>query len=225
MVRWLMPFSPQPSEVVLYPAPFVPTEHHELVISNQRVVQFAPTAMGAALPVAEFPLEKIQFVGRMTERPSAVLGIVSVIVGFVFLIVFVAKVLPAFMYAGVPDKTDVTLEGDDSGIEGRDSNDDDPFAKEKNGEEGVREKAEKKLAKAKAIKFGIPPLNEDIVWGVVALLGGVIALVLGRSMYRKQDFTVFCRVSDIVYRIPVVSEIQQNMVLSTLQAAQQAVKK
>ena len=112
-----MPFSPQPSEVVLYPAPFVPTEHHELVISNQRVVQFAPTAMGAALPVAEFPLEKIQFVGRMTERPSAVLGIVSVIVGFVFLIVFVAKVLPAFMYAGVPDKTDVTLEGDDSGIE------------------------------------------------------------------------------------------------------------
>ena len=152
-------------------------------------------------------------------------GIVSVIVGFVFLIVFVAKVLPAFMYAGVPDKTDVTLEGDDSGIEGRDSNDDDPFAKEKNGEEGVREKAEKKLAKAKAIKFGIPPLNEDIVWGVVALLGGVIALVLGRSMYRKQDFTVFCRVSDIVYRIPVVSEIQQNMVLSTLQAAQQAVKK
>ncbi len=225
MVRWLMPFSPQPSEVVLYPAPFVPTEHHELVISNQRVVQFAPTAMGAALPVAEFPLEKIQFVGRMTERPSAVLGIVSVIVGFVFLIVFVAKVLPAFMYAGVPDKTDVTLEGDESGIEGRDSNDDDPFAKEKNGEEGVREKAEKKLAKAKAIKFGIPPLNEDIVWGVVALLGGGIALLLGRSMYRKQDFTVFCRVSDIVYRIPVVSEIQQNMVLSTLQAAQQAVKK
>ena len=220
-----MPFSPQPSEVVLYPAPFVPTEHHELVISNQRVVQFAPTAMGAALPVAEFPLEKIQFVGRMTERPSAVLGIVSVIVGFVFLIVFVAKVLPAFMYAGVPDKTDVTLEGDDSGIEGRDSNDDDPFAKEKNGEEGVREKAEKKLAKAKAIKFGIPPLNEDIVWGVVALLGGGIALLLGRSMYRKQDFTVFCRVSDIVYRIPVASEIQQNMVLSTLQAAQQAVKK
>ena len=47
MVRWLMPFSPQPAEVVLYPAPFVPTEHHELVISNQRVVQFAPTAMGA----------------------------------------------------------------------------------------------------------------------------------------------------------------------------------
>ena len=95
-----MPFSPQPAEVVLYPAPFVPTEHHELVISNQRVVQFAPTAMGAGHPVAEFPLAKIEFVGRMTERPSAVLGIVSVIVGFVFLIVFVAKVLPAFMYAG-----------------------------------------------------------------------------------------------------------------------------
>ncbi len=219
-----MPFSPHQNEVVLYPAPFVPTEHHELVISNQRVVQFAPTAMGAALPVAEFPLEKIQFVGRMTERPSAVLGIVSIIVGFVFLIVFVAKVLPAFMYAGVPDKTEVSLE-EDSGIEGRDSNDDDPFAKEKAADEGVREKAEKKMAKVRAIKFGIPPLNEDIVWGTVALLGGVIGIWLGRSMYRKQEFTVFCRVSDIVYRIPVTSEIHQNMVLSTLQAAQQSIKK
>ena len=225
MVRWLMPFSPQPAEVVLDPAPFVPTEHHELVISNQRVVQFAPTAMGAGHPVAEFPLAKIEFVGRMTERPSAVLGIVSVIVGFVFLIVFVAKVLPAFMYAGVPDKTDVTLEGDESGIEGRDSNDDDPFAKEKSTEDGVREKAEKKMAKVKAIKFGIPPINEDIVWGTVALLGGIVALYLGRSMYRRQEFTVFCRVGEIVCRIPVHSEIQQNMVLSTLQAAKQSLPK
>ena len=219
-----MPFAPQSNEVVLYPAPFVPTEHHELVISNQRVVQFAPTAMGAALPVAEFPLEKVQFVGRMTERPSAILGIVSIIVGFVFLIVFVAKVLPAFMYAGVPDKTEVNLE-EDSGIEGRDGNDDDPFAKDKVADEGVREKAEKKMAKVRAIKFGIPPLNEDIVWGTVALIGGLIGIFLGRSMYRKQEFTVFCRVSDIVYRIPVQSEIQQNMVLSTLQAAQQSIKK
>ncbi|HNK46350.1 MAG TPA: hypothetical protein PKL17_16320 [Pseudomonadota bacterium] len=219
-----MPFAPQSNEVVLYPAPFVPTEHHELVISNQRVVQFAPTAMGAALPVAEFPLEKVQFVGRMTERPSAILGIVSIIVGFVFLIVFVAKVLPAFMYAGVPDKTEVNLE-EDSGIEGRDGNDDDPFAKDKVADEGVREKAEKKMAKVRAIKFGIPPLNEDIVWGTVALIGGLIGIFLGRSMYRKQEFTVFCRVSDIVYRIPVQSEIQQSMVLSTLQAAQQSIKK
>ncbi len=219
-----MPFAPQSNEVVLYPAPFVPTEHHELVISNQRVVQFAPTAMGAALPVAEFPLEKVQFVGRMTERPSAILGIVSIIVGFVFLIVFVAKVLPAFMYAGVPDKTEVNLE-EDSGIEGRDGNDDDPFAKDKVADEGVREKAEKKMAKVRAIKFGIPPLNEYIVWGTVALIGGLIGIFLGRSMYRKQEFTVFCRVSDIVYRIPVQSEIQQSMVLSTLQAAQQSIKK
>ncbi|HNO68622.1 MAG TPA: hypothetical protein PKI49_08925 [Pseudomonadota bacterium] len=194
------------------------------MISNQRVVQFAPTAMGAALPVAEFPLEKVQFVGRMTERPSAILGIVSIIVGFVFLIVFVAKVLPAFMYAGVPDKTEVNLE-EDSGIEGRDGNDDDPFAKDKVADEGVREKAEKKMAKVRAIKFGIPPLNEDIVWGTVALIGGLIGIFLGRSMYRKQEFTVFCRVSDIVYRIPVQSEIQQSMVLSTLQAAQQSIKK
>lgn len=219
-----MPFTPQPNEVVIYPAPFVATEHAELVISNQRVAQFSPTPEGGAFPIAEFPLSQIQHVGRMTERPSSFLGIVSIIVGFVFLIVFVAKVLPAFMYAGVNEKTDINLD-EDSGIEGRDSNDDDPFLKEKANNEGFRDKAEKKLAKAKAIKFGIPTLNEDIVWGCVALLGGVIAIWLGRRMYRKQTFNVFCRVSDVVYRLPVYSDIQQSAVLSTLQAARQAAQK
>ena len=42
----------QPGETVLYPAPFVPTEHHELVISTQRVAQYAPASMAAALPIA-----------------------------------------------------------------------------------------------------------------------------------------------------------------------------
>src|SRR4051812_20051696 len=116
-----MPFSPSPEETVLYPAPFVPTEHHRLIVSNKRVVQFSPDAL-TAFPVAEFPLDKVDFVGRNSERPSASLGIVSAIVGFVFLIVFVAKVLPAVMYAGSANAPEAaTAKGsgdDDNGIEG-----------------------------------------------------------------------------------------------------------
>ena len=126
--------------------------------------------------------------GRMTERPSAILGIVSIIVGFVFLIVFVAKVLPAFMYAGVPDKTEVNLE-EDSGIEGRDGNDDDPSPKTRSPMKACAKKP--KNGQSQGHQFGIPPLNEDIVWGTVALLGGLIGIFLGRSMYRKQNSRSF----------------------------------
>lgn len=226
-----MPFQPQPAETVLYPAPFVPTEPHELVISTQRVVQFAPAATGAVLPIAEFPLDRIDFVGRMSERPNASLGILSFLIGIVFLIVSVAKVLPAAMYAGVADKTAVTDpnaagDGDDdeanSGIEGRDANDEDPFAKEEAAKEGVKEKTEKKLKKLKGVKFGLPPLSEDVIVGLLALASGILAMLIGRWQYKKERHLVFCRVGEVVYRLQVRDTIQQTTILSTLQAAQQA---
>lgn len=225
-----MPFSPAPDETVLYPAPFVPTEHHLVVISNKRVVQFAPDA-AMAFPITEFPLEKIDFVGRNSERPSATMGIVSAIVGVVFLIVFVAKVLPAVMYAGSANKpaaaTDKGSSDDDTGIEGRDANDEDPFANEKDAEvkESVREKANKKLAKIKEVSFGIPPLTEDVVLGLLSLVAGGVALLVGRSLYNKEQHKVFCRVGEIVYQIEVRTPIQQAQILQTIQAAQQAAPK
>jgi len=225
-----MPFSPSPEETVLYPAPFVPTEHHRLVVSNKRVVQFSPDAT-TAFPVAEFPLEKVDFVGRNSERPSATLGIVSAIVGFVFLIVFVAKVLPAVMYAGSAKNPEAaTTKGsgdDDSGIEGRDSNDEDPFANEKDAEvkESVRDKANKKLTKLKEVSFGIPSLTEDVVFGVLSLLMGGVALLIGRSLYGKEVHKVFCRVGEVVFQIIVDSPTQQSQILQTIQAAQQALPK
>ncbi|MFO0574117.1 MAG: hypothetical protein U1A78_08975 [Polyangia bacterium] len=228
-----MPFQPQPEETVLYPAPFVPTEPHELVISTKRVVQFAPAATGAVLPIAEFPLDRIEFVGRMSERPNAALGILSFLIGIVFLIVSVAKVLPAAMYAGVADKTadpaaaaDTPEEEDTTGgIEGRDANDDDPFAKEEAAKEGVKEKTEKRLKKLKGVKFGIPPLSEDVIVGLLALASGVLAMGIGRWQYKKERHLVFCRVGEVVYRLEVRDTIQQTTILSTLQAAQQAAAK
>lgn len=222
-----MPFAPSPEETVLYPAPFVPTEHHLVVISNKRVVQFAPDAT-TAFPIAEFPLEKIEFVGRNSERPSATMGIVSALVGVVFLIVFVAKVLPAVMYAGSANKPEAASakgsSDDENGIEGRDANDEDPFANEKDAEvkESVRDKANKKLAQIKQVSFGIPPLTEDVVLGLLSLVAGGVALLVGRSLYNKEQHKVFCRVGEIVYEIEVRTPIQQAQILQTIQAAQAA---
>lgn len=228
-----MPFQPEPDETVLYPAPFVPTEPHELVISLKRVVQFAPASTGALHPIAEFPLDRIEFVGRMSERPNAALGILSFLIGIVFLIVSVAKVLPAVMYAGVADKgADPSSAGDsaedddpNAGIEGRDSNDEDPFAKEEAAKEGVKEKTEKRLKKLKGVKFGLPPLSEDVIVGLLALGAGVLAMFIGRWQYKKERHLVFCRVGEVVYRLQVRDPIQQTTILSTLQAAQQAAAK
>ena len=228
-----MPFSPNPGpplETVLYPAPFVPTEHHRLVITNQRIVQFSPDAL-TAFPVAELPLEKVDFVARISERPGATLGIVSVIIGCIFLIVFVAKVLPAVMYAGSANKPDSAAGkgtgDDDAGIEGRDSNDEDPFANEKDAEvkESVRDKANKKLTKLKEVSFGIPALTEDVVLGMLSLVVGGVAIWLGLRMKKKEIHKVLCRVGEVVFQIEVDSSTQQSQILQTIQAAQQALPK
>jgi hypothetical protein len=216
-----MPFEPLAGEAILFPAPFVPTEHQQLVITNKRVVQFAPEGM---YPVAEFPIEKIEHVGRMSERPNRLLGIVAVIVGLLFFIVFVAKVLPQVMYAGAPAKTDATADssdGTEDGIEGRDANDDDPFEANKERKEGVRDQATKRLQKVKAVSFGWPGFTEDVIVGFLFLLGGAVALLVGRSLYGKETHVVFCRVGQVVYPLTVRDAIQQNSILATIQAAQQ----
>lgn len=215
-----MPFQPQAGESVLFPAPFVPTEHQQLVITNKRVLQFAADGN---FPVAEFPVEKIEHVGRNSERPNKVLGLGAIILGLVLLIVSVAKVLPEVLYAGPPTKpaatTEATEDGDSGdGIEGRDAQDDDPFEEAKAAKEGVREKANKRLKKAREISVGIPSLNENVVIGVLCALGGVIALLIGRSWYRKEQHMVFLRANGIVYPLEVKDTIQQNAILTTVSA-------
>lgn len=220
-----MPFELQTGEVVLFPSPFVPNEPQQLVISTKRVVQYAPEGM---YPIAEFPVDRIEHVGRMSERPNAIVGILASIVGLVFFIVFVAKVLPQAMYAGAGAKTDTSSDqgdGTDDGIEGRDANDDDPFADGKEKKESVRDKATKKLGKLKEVSFGWPGFTEDVVVGLLFLFGGAVSLLVGLSLYKKEKHTVFCRVGEIVYPIEVKDTMQQNSVLAMIQAAQKTVPK
>jgi len=219
-----MPFQPPQGEVILFPSPYVPDEFPPFLISNKRVLQFAPPG---DFPIAEYPIEKIEHIGRVSERPTRVMGIVAFIVGVMFVFVFVYKVLPAAMYAGAPKAESATEEPGDpqSGIEGRDSLDDDPFAEEAKEKEGVSEKAGKRLKKLKEVNFGLPPLNEDVVVGLVFLLGGAIALLVGRSLYNKERHMVCLTVGGIYYPIEVADTYKQSAMLSTLQAAQQAVKR
>lgn len=220
-----MPIELAPGEVVLFPAPFVPNEPQKLVISTKRLVQYAAEGV---YPLAELPIEKIDHVGRMSERPNMVLGIGGMIVGLVFFIVFVAKVLPQVLYAGAPSKpaaTESSADTPDDGIEGRDSNDEDPFDEGKEGKEGVKDKASKNLKKVKEVKLGWPGFTEDMVIGFLFLVAGGVAFLVGRSLYRKERHMIFCRVGEIVYPIEVRDSMQQNAVLATLQAAKQAVPK
>ena len=151
------------------------------------------------------------------------LGLGAIILGLVLLIVSLAKVLPEVLYAGPPAKPAPTAEGaEDSdataGIEGRDAQDDDPFEEGKEGKEGVREKANKRLKKARDISIGLPSLNENVLVGLFCFLGGAIALLIGRSWYRKEQHMVFLRANGIVYPIEVGDTIQQNAILTTVSA-------
>ena len=46
--------------------------------------------------------------------------------------------------------------------------------------------------------------------------------LIARSLWRKEDFYIFCRSAEQVYTIQVQNSLQENIVLSTLSAAQLA---
>ncbi len=50
-------------------------------------------------------------------------------------------------------------------------------------------------------------------------------LLVGWSLYNKEEHKVFCRVGEVVYQIGVKSPVQQSQILQTIQAAQQAMPK
>lgn len=215
-----MPLELQAGEQVFFPQPFIPTEHHLLVVTNRRVVQYAP--MGA-YPIAEFEVGKIEFIGRMSERPLIGLAVVVGIVALILFIVGAAKVLPPTLTAGAPrassDEAELTEDG--RLVEGKDADDEYPFYDKEIERESLKRKADK-LKKITQIKPGLPPLTRSVVWGLVSLVAALALALLARRVYRKEDHFIFCRVADQVHRLSVATEAEQTQILSILQAAQQA---
>lgn len=217
-----MPFELQPGEQVFFPAPFIPTEHNPLIISNRRVVQYA--ALGP-FPIAEFEVGKIEHIGRMSKRPLMPLAIMLAILGLIFFIVGTMKVLPAVLFAGQgkanPEEAELTDDG--RLVEGKNSDDDFPteFGDKEVAAGALKRKAEK-LKKLKEIKPGLPPITSGFVFSVLSVLGGIGLGLIARKVWRKEDYYIFCRTGEQVYTIQVASSIQENVVLSTLSAAKTA---
>ena len=78
---------------------------------------------------------------------------------------------------------------------------------------------------SKEVSFGIPPLTEDVVLGLLSLIVGGVALFVGRRLYNKEQHKVFCRVGEVVFQIDVDTPSQQSQILQTIQAAKQAMPK
>jgi hypothetical protein len=221
-----MPLDLQAGELVLFPAPFVPTEHHRLIVTNRRVVQYAPVG---AFPIAEFEVGKIEFIGRMSERPRKGLAIAIIALGLILFIVGAMKVLPVALYAGAAkDKTEEvepeeTLDG--RLVEGKDNDDEFPFYDKEIEKKSVAAKAGSTLKKLKQIKPGLPPLTKDVKKGLLFWFLAFCCFVPASLLYKKEEFFIFCRCGGALHRLQVQNATQQNVVLTTLQAAQQSAPK
>lgn len=212
-----------PGEQVIFPAPFVPTEFHPLVVTNRRVVQFTP---GGQYPTSDFELTQVDFIGRMSERPFIGIAVLIAAVGLILLIVAGWKLLPPILHAGhKADGSQAQMTEDGRIIEGKDDQDDYPFFDKENQEKAQKLSLER-MKKLKEIKPGIPPLNREVGLGLLFLVLSVGTLVGASSLYKREQFFIFCRTKDNnVHRLETQSEMQQNMVLASLQAAHQAVQK
>lgn len=74
-----MPIPLRPGESPLYPSPYLETEAHLLVITNQRVVHFGDEGR------QELAASAIQFVGRRARRPWWGVGLLLLLGGFALL--------------------------------------------------------------------------------------------------------------------------------------------
>lgn len=212
-----IPFELQPSEQAFFPAPFVPTEQHRLVITNKRLVRFSDAG---PFPIGEVPVDTIEFAGRQTERPYVGLAVVMGLLGLLLIIGGLWKVLPPALSAGkteAPGKEEVIDTGrtaDDNFPAELDSQD--PKKKLKAGAD--------KLQKLKEIKVGVPQLTTDVVLGGLMVLLGAGAAFGARAAFRRRRHLVYCTAAGAVQPIPVESEQQQMMVLGAIQTAMQIAK-
>src|SRR5262245_6872885 len=76
-----MPFALRPQETAFFPAPFIDTEVHMLVITNQRVVHFGDEGK------QELEAREVNFVARMSERPLLLAGLIAAVLGLPMLVI------------------------------------------------------------------------------------------------------------------------------------------
>lgn len=204
-----MAFELEGGEQVMFPSPYVPTEQHPLVVTNRRVAHFAP---GGSFPVAVLPVEKIDFVGRASERSHVGVSIVLAVLGLILFIVGTGKVLPPVLHAGAPreEKKDE--------IEGRNADDEYPFEEKKS----AKDRAEDLKKLKAAFNPGVPPITADLLLGALLMVVGAGCLYGGYRLFKRKRHVIYCRVGNAVHPIEARDEIQQTMIMGMLQAVRQA---
>ena len=212
-----MPFPLRPQESVFFPQPFVETEVHMLVISNQRVVQFSDEGK------QEMEAREVNFVGRVSERPLVLPGLIALLVGVPMVIIGIYLIVTAGpltlpQVPGVPALPG--MPGVPPGLPGMPGAapaaaaapaEDDPAGAASDDEEGAEPKPKKEEPST--------PGNHRVLGLVLVLLGFVLAAV-GGLLASRQRHVVLVRGGPKVIKIRAADRMEQTQILSTLQAVQ-----
>lgn len=205
-----MPFPLRPQETAFYPQPFIETEVHMLVITNQRVVQFSDEGR------QEIEAREVSFVGRVSERPLLIAGVIAVILGLPLLLFGVyqfvsAGPLPIPAAPGLPPipprpgaapaAAPAANPGDDTPSEDVD----DPAA-----------------PKPEPVKVANPAGQRTT--GVILVLVGFVVAAVGVLLATRQRHMVLVRGGPKVIKIRAADKMEQTQILSTLGAVQSAGK-
>lgn len=206
-----MPFKLHEQEVPLYPQPFVETEAHLLVITTQRIVQFGDEGR------RELAAGDVSFVGRVSERPLLVLGVLLALVGLPLLVSGAWVVLTGPGGFKLPSislfKHKPALPSVEDDPAGPPPEDDEAEAADDSDEDGAAEG-----------EAAAPHQPMSKTTGVALGAGGLLLLVGGALAARKRRHLVLVRGGTGVLRLQAKNANEQTQLLSTVQTMQTTAK-
>lgn len=202
-----MPIKLRPGEIAFYPQPFVESEPNLTVITNQRVVHFGEEGH------QEVAAKEVSHLGRVSERPMLLLGIVLALVGL--------PLLGTGVYLFFSVKGPLTLSGltasvlPDAGPA--------PASQAGIGDDPSVEVPQDEAAAPEPTSSPSNPVVTRLIGLVLAVLGLLMAAG-GVLALRVQRHFVMVRGGPQVLKITATDKIQQNQVLMVVQAAQQGAR-
>lgn len=203
-----MPIKLRPNEMAFYPAPFVESEANLLVVTNQRVVQFGDAGL------EEMPARDLTHVGRVSERPTLVLGILLLVVGlplvgfgaYLFLTSKGGLAVPTLPGLPTPGAAPTPAAGSD-----------DPAGPAANDDPAGE------AAPAAAAEAPSAPVDNRLI-AVALAVPGLLLIAGGVLLARRQRHLLLLRGGDRVMTLKTDSKMQQTLLLSTVQAIQTGAK-
>lgn len=217
----------QPDEQVIYPQPYLPGEPAELMVTSKRLIRVTDAG------VAEFPANKIDYVGRDQRRPLFMLGLILSVVSLAMLVVGIEELVmtpgligkirggasqlstmkPPIPIPGAPPVPAVPAAAagavKEAKAEAKDAVGDDPAGGDEESDEGGEDGS----------WFGFGPLGGGLLAG-----GGVLILIAGICLMRIKRYYVTCRIGNRMLELPAKGKSEQTMMLATISSASTVAK-